>query len=184
MPPSACSQFLRIVNSKAPVVKAERRVHGTGARERCTMSRLWPLAFAAFLIVATGHYAGAQPLAINPSAAASDIRNPSSTNPAAAASDIRSPGAINPSAAASQIPQPSGLVPRRSRDMMPTILMPPIVEEGIARPPRRSRAVQRTRRGRLAIRQAERQRDRQISSRRRASPADSTGIMGSVCQGC
>ena len=59
------------------------------------MSRIWPLAFAAFLIVATGHYAGAQPLAINPSAAASDIRNPSSTNPAAAASDIRSPGAIN-----------------------------------------------------------------------------------------
>jgi hypothetical protein len=59
-------------------------------------------AFAAFLIVGTGHLARAQPLAINPSAAASDIGNPSSINPAAAASDIRNPSAINPSAAASQ----------------------------------------------------------------------------------
>jgi hypothetical protein len=96
------------------------------------MSRLWPLAFAAVLIVGTGHHTRAQPLAINPSAAASDVRNPSSTNPAAAASDIRNPSAINPSAAASQIPQPSGLVPSRSR--MPTILMRPIVEERVSRP--------------------------------------------------
>ena len=49
----------------------------------------------------------AQPLAVNPSAAASDVRNPSSTNPSAAASDIRNPSATNPSAAASQIPQPN-----------------------------------------------------------------------------
>ena len=150
------------------MVKAERRVHG-GAWGG---GRVWRLAFAAVLIVGTGHHAGAQPLAINPSAAASDVRNPSSTNPAAAASDIRNPSAINPSAAASQILQPSGLVPRRSRNGMPTILMPPIVEERIVRPPRRSRAVQRTRRGRPAIRQAERRRERPASSRRRATPAD------------
>jgi hypothetical protein len=130
------------------------------------MSRLWLLAFTAFLIVGTGQLARAQPLAINPSAAASDVRNPSSTNPAAAASDIRNPSAINPSAAASQIPQPSGLVSSRSR--MPTILMPSIVEERIARPPRRSRAVQRSRRGRPAVRQAER-RERPAKSRPRGS---------------
>ena len=38
----------------------------------------------------------AQPLAVNPSAAASDVRNPSSTNPSAAASDIRNPSTNNP----------------------------------------------------------------------------------------
>ena len=54
----------------------------------------------------------AQPLAVNPSAAASDVRNPSSTNPSAAASDIRNPSATNPSAAASQIPQPSAISSR------------------------------------------------------------------------
>jgi hypothetical protein len=92
-------------------------------------------AFTAYLIVGAGHHAGAQPLAINPSAAASDIGNPSSINPAAAASDIRNPSAINPSAAASQIPQPSPLFPRRPRNVvMPTILVPTIVEERIARP--------------------------------------------------
>ena len=35
------------------------------------------------------HIAGAQPLGINPSAAPSDIGNPSSINPAASASDVR-----------------------------------------------------------------------------------------------
>ena len=115
------------------------------------MRRMVAFAFTVLLIVGTGHDAGAQPLAINPSAAASDVRNPSSTNPAAAASDIRNPSAINPSAAASQIPQPSGLVPSRSRNAMPTILLPPIEEDRIARPPRPSRAVQRTRRGRRTL---------------------------------
>src|SRR5215208_4154650 len=47
--------------------------------------------------------AAAQGTAANPSAAASDIRSPSSTNPAAAASDIRNPSATNPAAAASDL---------------------------------------------------------------------------------
>jgi hypothetical protein len=54
--------------------------------------------------------AGAQPLGINPSAAPSDVGNPSSINPAARASDVWNPSAINPAAAASQIPQPSGIL--------------------------------------------------------------------------
>ena len=62
---------------------------------------------AAFLIVCTVQDAGAQPLAVNASAARSDISNPSSYNPAAAASDLRNPSAINPAAAASQLPPPS-----------------------------------------------------------------------------
>jgi hypothetical protein len=37
----------------------------------------------------------AQALGVNPSAAASDVRNPSSTHPSAAASDIRNPSATN-----------------------------------------------------------------------------------------
>jgi hypothetical protein len=140
---------------------------------------LW-LVLTTGLIFGSGHHAGAQPLAINPSAAASDVGNPSSFNPAAAASDIRNPSAINPSAAASQIPQPSGLVTSRSR--LPTILMQPIGEERIVRPPRRSRAVQQGRRGRPAVvRQAER-RERPANARR--SRHDPAGIMGSVCRGC
>src|SRR5829696_7171877 len=47
--------------------------------------------------------AAAQGTAANPSAAASDIRSPSSTNPAAAASDIRNRSATNPAAAASDL---------------------------------------------------------------------------------
>lgn len=50
--------------------------------------------------------ARSQPLGANPSAAPSDIGNPSSINPAARPSDIGNPSAINPSAAASQ-PLPS-----------------------------------------------------------------------------
>jgi hypothetical protein len=147
--------------------------------------RIAAFAFAAFLIVGAGDDAGAQPLAINPSAAASDIGNPSSINPAAAASDIRNPSAINPSAAASQIPQPSAL-PSRPRNVMPTILMPTIVEERIARPPRRARAVQRTRRGRAATRWVERRQERPMQPARRGKmPVDpAAGIMGSVCRGC
>jgi len=45
----------------------------------------------------------AQSVGINPSAAPSDIRSPSSTNPAAAASDIRNPSSNNPAAAASDL---------------------------------------------------------------------------------
>ena len=78
------------------------------------------LAITAFLIVRHGGDAGAQPLAINPSAAASDINNPSSINPAARASDVLNPSAVNPAAAASQIPQPGGL-PLGSGDRVPRI---------------------------------------------------------------
>jgi len=45
----------------------------------------------------------AQSVGVNPSAAPSDIRSPSSTNPAAAASDIRNPSSNNPAAAASDL---------------------------------------------------------------------------------
>ena len=45
----------------------------------------------------------AQSVGINPSAAPSDIRSPSSTNPAAAASDIGNPSSNNPAAAASDL---------------------------------------------------------------------------------
>jgi hypothetical protein len=72
------------------------------------------LAFGAFLTFSINHPALSQPLAVNPSAAASDVRNPSSTNPAAAASDVRTPSATNPSAAASQIPQPTAASPSRT----------------------------------------------------------------------
>lgn len=72
------------------------------------MTRLgdFSLALAALLILAQGgRDAWAQPLGLNPSAAPSEIGNPSSINPAARASDIRNPGAINPAAAASQTPR-------------------------------------------------------------------------------
>ena len=65
------------------------------------------LAVALFLL-GTSHNANAQSLSVNPSAAASEVRNPSSINPAAAASDVRNPSAINPSARASQRLQSGG----------------------------------------------------------------------------
>ncbi len=61
----------------------------------------------------------AQPLAINPSAAPSEVGNPSSVNPAARASDIRNPSSINPAAAASAIPQPGPTPLRRSGGAAP-----------------------------------------------------------------
>ena len=96
-----------------------------------------PVVFAALILSGAHREADAQPLAINPSAAASDVGNPSSTNPAARASDIRNPSATNPSAAASQIPQPaSGIAPRR------TNLTPALVDERVRVPPRRARKAQ------------------------------------------
>jgi hypothetical protein len=71
-------------------------------------TRSFSLAALGMLILS--HIAGAQPLGINPSAAPSDLGNPSSINPAARASDVWNPSAINPAAAASQIPQPSGIL--------------------------------------------------------------------------
>src|SRR6187200_2866052 len=90
----------------------------------------------------------AQPLGVNPSAAASDVRNPSSTNPSAAASDIRNPSATNPSAAASQIPQPSAISSRRDN------VAPSTGSQRIAPQTRRARAVQQGRRERVKSRDA------------------------------
>jgi hypothetical protein len=89
------------------------------------------VAFAAFMLSSACGEAGAQPLAVNPSAAASDVRNPSSTNPSAAASDIRNPSATNPA---------PGIAPRR------TNLSPVLVDERVRVPPRRARKAQVTKR--------------------------------------
>ena len=110
-------------------------------------------ALAAFLMVGASHYAGAQPLGVNPSAAPSNIGNPSSINPAAGASDIRNPSAINPAAAASQIPRSSVVSPTRPAQAMPRVAL-----QRIAPPPRRARAVQRTLRGPATATQVEQRR--------------------------
>ena len=72
------------------------------------MIRLEALSFAltGLLLFSFVLEAQAQPLGANPSAAPSELGNPSSINPAARPSDIGNPSAINPSAAASQ-PLPS-----------------------------------------------------------------------------
>ena len=79
-----------------------------GKPRRVRQTRSFSL--AAFGVLILSHIAGAQPLGINPSAAPSDLGNPSSINPAARASDVWNPSAINPAAAASQIPQPRGIL--------------------------------------------------------------------------
>ena len=107
----------------------------------------WLLVFASFLFFGGSDRAVAQPLGVNPSAAASDVRNPSSTNPSAAASDIRNPSATNPSAAASQIPQPTSIPAR------PANVTPSTARQRIA-PPRHARAVQRGRQSRAKYRRA------------------------------
>ena len=71
------------------------------------------------LLLGAGHTAHAQSLSINPSAAASEVRNPSSINPAAAASDVRNPSATNPSARASQISGPSAISQTRPAGVAP-----------------------------------------------------------------
>jgi hypothetical protein len=45
------------------------------------MSGRWLWLVVPCLIFGSSQHTGAQPLAVNPSAAASDVRNPSSTNP-------------------------------------------------------------------------------------------------------
>ena len=69
-------------------------------------------ALVGLLLVSFGFEARSQPLGANPSAAPSDLGNPSSINPAARPSDIGNPGAINPSAAASQPSAPWHLAAR------------------------------------------------------------------------
>src|SRR5215204_2645096 len=58
----------------------------------------------AFMILGLCEGPRAQPLAVNPSAAPSEVGNPSSINPAARASDIRNPSSINPAALATCLP--------------------------------------------------------------------------------
>jgi hypothetical protein len=100
-------------------------------------SKCLGLAFSTFILTVS-HHALAQPLGANPSAAPSDIRNPSSTNPAAAASDIRNPSAINPSAARSQIPQPTTASPGQ------TNALSPVTSQATTPSLRRARAARRS----------------------------------------
>jgi len=85
-------------------------VNGFTRRKPRHVRQTRSFSLAAFGMLILSHIAGAQPLGINPSAAPSDLGNPSSINPAARASDVWNPSAINPAAAASQIPQPRGIV--------------------------------------------------------------------------
>ena len=96
-------------------------------------------AFAASVFFSAGERVVAQALGVNPSAAASDVGNPSSTNPSAAASDVRNPSATNPSAAASQMAQPTAGSPRA------TNVAPSVARQRTAAPPRRAPVVQRAR---------------------------------------
>jgi hypothetical protein len=109
----------------------------------------WLRSALVLLFLSANERVVAQALGVNPSAAASDVRNPSSTNPSAAASDIRNPSATNPSAAASQIPQPNTTSSR------PAIVTSPRAKERLAPPPRRTRAVERAPRSRAKSRGAE-----------------------------
>ena len=118
------------------------------------------LALAAFLMVGSVHSARPQPLGVNPSAAPSDIGNPSSVNPAARASDIRNPSAINPAGAASQIPRSSAV-----SSTSPAQAMPRVARQRIAPPPRRARAVQRTPQGPVTATQVEQRQTRAVPSR-------------------
>ncbi|MDF3062556.1 MAG: hypothetical protein K0S06_2665 [Microvirga sp.] len=127
--------------------------------------------------------ARSQGVAVNPSAAASDVRNPSSFNPAAAASDIRNPSATNPAAAASDLRQPGltspGAPSAIRRPTAPRLVGPP------ERPPRKVR----TRRGTRTATKAdkpEKEQPRKAVPSARPSPAErkASEIMGSVCRGC
>jgi hypothetical protein len=142
----------RIGGLAGPVVAAGSRLSlGRPLREDFGMNanrvRYPSLALAAFLIVGSGHYAAAQPLGVNPSAAPSDIGNSSSINPSARASDIRNPSAINPAGAASQIPRSSAVSPTSPAQAMPR------------------RAVQRTRRGGATATQVEQRPERAVPNR-------------------
>jgi hypothetical protein len=92
-----------------------------------------PLALAVLLLLGVVGQARSQPLGANPSAAPSNLGNPSSINPSARPSDIGNPSAINPSAAASQplrpaVPGPSMSIPQSSPR-----LRPPPIERGVER---------------------------------------------------
>jgi hypothetical protein len=119
---------------------------------------------------------------INPGAAASDIRNPSSIMPGARASDIRNPSSIVPGAAASDIRQlgVGGASPRAT--VAPRLSLP-----RTAIRPQRRRQVERSRRRRApAVTQRRRQpavaqRSRRPVAARAARRNDRTI---SICEGC
>src|SRR5215207_93765 len=115
--------------------------------------RNFRLAIAALLIAHCSKDGGAQPLAINPSAAPSDINNPSSINPAARASDVWNPSAVNPAAAASQIPQPGGL------PLGPGDRVPRVGQQRSA--PLSSPTIERVPRSRITAREIEERRKRE-----------------------
>src|SRR5215218_8876964 len=94
----------------------------------------WLRSALVLLFLSANERVVAQALGVNPSAAASDVRNPSSTNPSAAASDI---------------PQPNTTSSR------PAIVTPPRAKERLAPPPRRTRAVERAPRSRAKSRGAD-----------------------------
>src|SRR5215213_3523632 len=89
------------------------------------------LALAGVLLFGHPFEARSQALGVNPSAAPSDIGNPSSINPAARSSDIRNPSAINPAAAASQV-SPS------FSPGVPALTVPRTARQRIAPAPRRA----------------------------------------------
>jgi hypothetical protein len=102
-----------------------------GAKKKRMRLGASSLASAVVLLFGQSFEARSQPLGVNPSAAPSDIGNPSSINPAARPSDIGNPSAINPAAAASQA-SPS-LSPSR-----PAVTVPRAARQRIALPPRRA----------------------------------------------
>jgi hypothetical protein len=128
--------------------------------------------------------AQAQSTAANPSAAASDIRSPSSINPAARASDIRNPSATNPAAAASDLRATAVPVQGASPGVVRRqTFAPPII-----RRERRARTVKRAPARKGAVREAARP-----TTRAKAAPPTEAqqraerkagAIMGSVCRGC
>ena len=101
---------------------------------------------SAFLLFGGGHHANAQALSVNPSAAASEVRNPSSINPAAAASEIRNPSAFNPAARGSQIQgpgvislnRPAGIAPAVPRQRIAPSVRPSSVDRAMSPPERPS----------------------------------------------
>ena len=97
------------------------------------------LTLTCLLLIARASESRSQPLGANPSAAPSEVGNPSSMNPAARPSDIRNPAAINPSAAATQ-PLPS-ITPGRSPALTraPRVRATPIEEEAERRDERKRR---------------------------------------------
>jgi hypothetical protein len=141
--------------------------------------------FVAAVLALGPSVAAAQGTAANPSAAASDIRSPSSTNPAAAASDIRNPSATNPAAAASDLRATS--VPAQGG--APTIARRQSFAPAVIRKERRPRSAKRAPARKGAVREA---------AGRTAPPAKAVpptptqqraeskagAIMGSVCRGC